>query len=93
MVLVMSQAKGRNNIVIVGWHSIIDFDPSLVGCVMAPGNHSYRTLRDTGECVINLPTVGMVDRVVKIGNVSGADMDRFVAFGLAPEKAKKVGRR
>jgi flavin reductase (DIM6/NTAB) family NADH-FMN oxidoreductase RutF len=91
VVLVTSQARGRNNIMTMGWHSIIDFSPSLVGCVTASSNHSYRTIRDTGECVINLPTANMVDQVAKIGNVSGADVDKFVAFGLTPEKAEKVG--
>lgn len=91
VVLVTSQTQGRNNIMTMGWHSILEFNPSLVGCVIASGNHSYRAIRDTGECVINLPTATMVDVVAKIGNVSGADVDKFAAFGLTPEKAEKVG--
>lgn len=93
VVLVTSHTQGRHNIMTMGWHSILEFNPSLVGCVIASGNHSYRTIRDTGECVINLPTANMVDQVAKIGIVSGADVDKFAAFGLTPEKAEKVGRR
>ena len=32
------------------------------------------------ECVINVPTVDLVDAVVKIGNSSGAEIDKFEAF-------------
>jgi flavin reductase (DIM6/NTAB) family NADH-FMN oxidoreductase RutF len=74
----------------MGWHSILEFSPSLIGCVIASGNHSYQMIRDSGECVINLPTSAMVDAVAKIGNVSGADLDKFAAFHLTALPANKV---
>ena len=43
------------------------------------------------ECVINVPTVDLVDAVVKIGNSSGAEIDKFEAFDLTPVKTTKVG--
>jgi flavin reductase (DIM6/NTAB) family NADH-FMN oxidoreductase RutF len=47
-------------------------------------------IRDSGECVINLPTLDMVDIAVGIGNCSGADTDKFAAFSLTARKASKV---
>jgi hypothetical protein len=35
----------------MGWDNIVAFTPSLVGCVVASGNHSHRMIRDSGECV------------------------------------------
>jgi flavin reductase (DIM6/NTAB) family NADH-FMN oxidoreductase RutF len=91
VVLVSSSAGGRNNIMTLGWHGILEFTPSLVGCVIAAGNHSHEMIRASRECVINLPTAALVDTVAKIGNVSGADVDKFALFGLTAQPATQVG--
>ena len=56
IVLVSSLSKGRTNIMTMGWHMVLEFSPSLVACLISRGNHSHRMIRDSGECVINLPT-------------------------------------
>jgi flavin reductase (DIM6/NTAB) family NADH-FMN oxidoreductase RutF len=40
--------------------------------------------------VINVPTTALTDIVVKIGNASGAEVDKFAEFGLTAEKAQVV---
>ena len=42
------------------------------------------------ECVINLPTTDLVNEVIGIGNCSGAEVDKFEAFGLTPAPATNV---
>ena len=74
----------------MGWHTMMEFTPSLVGCVIAGSNHSFDMIRKSGECVINLPTTALTDVVVGIGNTSGAEIDKFREFGLTPDKAHKV---
>lgn len=91
VVLVSSAAGGKTNIMTMGWHAILEFSPSLVGCVIASDNHSFGMIRASGECVINLPTTALVDQVAKIGNVSGAQVDKFAAFGLTALPATRVG--
>lgn len=39
-----------------------------------------------------MPTVDLARTVVRIGNCSGADADKFAAFGLAPVRGKRVKR-
>jgi flavin reductase (DIM6/NTAB) family NADH-FMN oxidoreductase RutF len=90
IVLVSSADGQRRNIMTMGWHTVMEFTPSLVGCVIAGGNHSFDIIRATGECVINLPTSNLVDQVVGIGNMSGADVDKFDRFGLTAEPADRV---
>ncbi len=90
IVLVSSKWKEETNIMTMGWHTVMEFSPSLVGCVIAESNHSYHLIRKSGECVINLPTTQITNKVVKIGSVSGADVNKFEQFNLTPEKAKKV---
>lgn len=53
-------------------------------------NHSYNSLRDSGECVIAVPTLELIDQVVGIGTCSGADTDKFAKFGLTPLNGKHV---
>ena len=91
IVLVSSRWRGKTNIMTMGWHTVMEFTPSLVGCVIAGGNHSFEMIRRSGECVINLPTTALTDTVVRIGNVSGAEVDKFRAFDLRADPAEKVG--
>lgn len=90
VVLVSSRWKGNNNIMTLGWHTCMEFTPSLVGCVIGEASHSFPMIKKSGECVINVPTAAMAKQVVGIGNCSGADVDKFKKFKLTPVAAKKV---
>lgn len=90
IVLVSSLWKGQCNIMTMGWHMIMETEPSLIGCYIWTRNHSHRMIKSSKECVINIPTVDLATKVVKIGNCSGRDVDKFSAFQLTPEKGKKV---
>ena len=39
---------------------------------------------------LNLPTTKLADTVVRIGNTSGADIDKFARFELTPDEASDV---
>jgi len=90
IVLVSSQWQGKTNVMTLGWHTVLEFSPSLVGCMISGGNHSFDLIRNSRECVINLPTITLTDTVVAIGNISGRKIDKFAEFGLTPEEAHKV---
>lgn len=90
IVLVSSASHGRRNIMTLGWQTVMAFSPSLVGCIISAGNHSFDLVRDSGECVINLPTTHLTDQVVGIGNTSGAEIDKFDHFGLTATSANRV---
>jgi flavin reductase (DIM6/NTAB) family NADH-FMN oxidoreductase RutF len=91
IVLVSSRWKGQADIMTMGWHTIMEFSPSLIGCVISSMNHSFELVRKSKECVINLPTTTLTDVVVGIGNTSGAEIDKFDKFGLTSEPAEHVG--
>src|ERR1700710_1509875 len=82
IVLVSSAWKGEQNIMTMGWHTVMEFTPSLVGCIIAGSNHSFDMIKKSGECVINIPTLDLADTVAGIGNCSGADEDKFKKFEL-----------
>ena len=90
VVLVSSAWKGKSNIMTMGWHAVIEFTPSLVGCVIAESNVSFEMIRKSRECVINVPTIDLIDEVVGIGNCSGDEVDKFERFHLTPVTGAKV---
>jgi flavin reductase (DIM6/NTAB) family NADH-FMN oxidoreductase RutF len=90
IVLVSSAWRGEINIMTMGWHTVMEFSPSLVGCVIAGSNHSFDLIRRSKECVINVPTTALTDTVVGIGNCSGATVDKFKRFELTPVPAQFV---
>lgn len=90
IVLLSSLHHGKRNIMTLGWHTIMEFSPSLIGCMISAGNHSFSMIRESGECVINLPTVELADTVAGIGNCCGKETDKFAGFSLTPVKSRKV---
>ena len=90
IVLVSSAHKSETNIMTMGWHMVMEFQPSLVGCIISNANHSFEMIRRSRQCVINIPTEDIATAVVKIGNSSGRDIDKFDAFGLTPKPGTHV---
>jgi len=90
VVLLTTARKGRANVMTMSWHMMVEFEPPLVGCVVSSANHSFAALRATGECVIAIPARKLAAKVVKIGNSSGRELDKFAAFGLTPLPAEQV---
>lgn len=90
VVLVSSRWRNETNIMTIGWHTVMEFTPSLVGCVIASSNHSFAIIRKSRQCVINLPTTALTDIVAAIGNTTGAKIDKFREFELTAGQAEKV---
>lgn len=90
VVLVSTVRGGRPNIMTLAWHTMIDFEPPLVGIIMSDRNDSFRSLKTSGECVINIPDVKLAKKVVECGNTSGRKIDKFKTFHLTPVKASCV---
>ena len=90
VVLVTTARAGRVNIMPMSWHTMMEFVPPLVGCVISGQNHTFETLRATGECVLNIPTVELAKKMVGCGNTSGRLVDKFKTFGLTPAAASVV---
>lgn len=90
VVLVSSHWKGLNNIMTMGWHTVMEFSPSRIGCFITSANYSYELIRKSRECVINIPTAAIINEVIGIGNCSGSEVDKFEKFKLTPEPAAKV---
>ncbi len=89
VVLVTTADRGKNNIMTISWHMVMDFTPQFA-LLTGAWNHSYKALVKNKECVIAIPAVDISRTVVEIGMCSGSDTDKFERFGLTPLKAKSV---
>lgn len=90
VLMVTTADNERTNIMTMSWHTMIDFEPPIMGCVISERNYTFEILKATRECVINIPTVELAGQVVKCGNTSGRKVDKFKAFGLTPMDAACV---
>ena len=90
VVLLTTAHKGRANIMTMSWHMMVEFEPPLVACVVSGSNYSFAALRTTRECVIAIPALKLAYKVVKVGNCSGRERDKFAAFGLTPLAGERV---
>lgn len=90
VLLVTTHDRGKDNIMTISWSMVLDFTPKFA-ITTGDWNHSYVALRKSRECVIAIPTVDMLDKVVGVGTCSGRDTDKFARFGLTPVRGKVVG--
>ncbi len=89
-VALVTTAGERPDVMTLAWHTMVDFDPPLVGCVIGRDNFTAKALKKNRECVLNIPTRALAGKVMACGGVSGTKADKFAKFGLTPEKAAKV---
>ena len=92
VVLLTTAHRGRANVMTLSWHTMLEFEPPLVGCVVSGADFSHTALRLTKQCVINIPTAELSAQVVGCGNTSGRRLDKFQAFGLTPVPARRHKR-
>ena len=90
VVLVTTNDGARSNVMTISWTMVSDFTPRFA-ITTGAWNHSFKALRKTRECVLAIPGVDLLDKVVGIGTCSGADTDKFTRFALTPLPAKEVG--
>jgi flavin reductase (DIM6/NTAB) family NADH-FMN oxidoreductase RutF len=91
VVLLTTAHRGRSNVMTMSWHTMMEFEPPLAGCVVSNRNFSFGLLTASRQCVISIPTVELAKTVVAVGNCSGRKVDKFAAFGLTPGNASRVG--
>ena len=88
-VVLLTTARNRHaNIMTMSWHSMMEFEPPLIGCIISNRNYSFDILKKTKECVINISTADIAEKIVGCGNTTGSKINKFEKFSLTakPEK-------
>lgn len=71
IVLVSTFYGGKQNIMTMGFHMMVQHDPPLMAAVIGPWDFSFKAIKATRECVIAVPGVDLAQKVVDIGNCRG----------------------
>jgi flavin reductase (DIM6/NTAB) family NADH-FMN oxidoreductase RutF len=90
VVLVTTCDGKKSNVMTISWTMVLDFTPQFA-LTTGAWNYSFTALRQTRECVIAVPTIDLLDKVVGIGTCSGADTDKFARFKLTATPGKLLG--
>lgn len=90
VVMVTTSRGGCNNVMTMAWHTMMEFTPPLIGCVISNIDYSFSAVKATRECVIAVPTVELAKKVVRVGSTTGKKVDKFSTIGLTPVPASKV---
>jgi flavin reductase (DIM6/NTAB) family NADH-FMN oxidoreductase RutF len=90
VVLLSTARDGQANVMTMSWHMMVEFEPPLIACIVSSADYSFEALEQTGECVIAVPARKLAAKVVKIGNCSGRDKNKFKAFGVKTAPASQV---
>lgn len=82
--------NGRPNIVTVAWAGTVCSHPPMVSISLRPATLSHSLIGQTGEFVVNIPSVQEVSAMDFCGVASGRDVDKFAKTGLTAAPASRV---
>jgi flavin reductase (DIM6/NTAB) family NADH-FMN oxidoreductase RutF len=81
---------GKPNITTMAWAMPTSGNPPLVAISLAPGRHSHSLIVESGEFVVNIPTLELLQAVLACGSFSGRSFDKFKKANLTAIPGKKV---
>lgn len=91
-VLVSAAHNGRRNVMAAAWNMPLDFNPPKVAVVIDKQTYTRTLIEASGEFVLSVPPVALIQQVVAAGNQTGRDTpDKFEACGLMAAPASMVG--
>jgi flavin reductase (DIM6/NTAB) family NADH-FMN oxidoreductase RutF len=82
--------KGRPNIITLGMYMPISSRPPMVCIGVAPRRYSHGLIEETGDFVVNVPSIGLEEQMHYCGVKSGRDVDKFAETGLTAIPSLKV---
>ena len=89
-VMVSCGTMEKPNVMTVAWTGIINTEPALTYVSIRPSRHSYEIIKESGEFVINLPTLALIKACDFCGVRSGKYIDKFTEMRLTAEACSQV---
>jgi flavin reductase (DIM6/NTAB) family NADH-FMN oxidoreductase RutF len=65
------------------WSMPLDFDPPKVAVVIDKSTFTRGLIEASGEFVLNIPSRELARLTMDVGSASGAEVDKFAAYGIA----------
>ncbi|MHA2231330.1 MAG: flavin reductase family protein [Candidatus Hodarchaeales archaeon] len=87
MLLTTVDSTGEPNICTISYYSCIHFEPPTVAISLHPNHKTSSNLTETRKFVINVPAKSkeMVDLIMQVSGLSGADTAKFDRFNIKTE--------
>ncbi len=80
----------KPNVMTAAWTGIINSEPPMTYVSIRPSRFSHALIKQSGEFVINLTTLPLVEAADYCGVKSGRDTDKFAAMHLTPIACSKI---
>jgi flavin reductase (DIM6/NTAB) family NADH-FMN oxidoreductase RutF len=87
------KSNGKENACLQSWTAFTPAGRDGFVCIMSQVStrgHMYRSLKETGVCVLNFPSLDIYERCVKTIECNDFDTDEITAAGLSAERASVV---
>jgi flavin reductase (DIM6/NTAB) family NADH-FMN oxidoreductase RutF len=81
---------GKPNITTLAWAMPTSINPPLLAISLAPSRHSHTLIGESGEFIVNIPTLETLQAVYACGSLTGRSFDKFKKTNLTPMPGKKV---
>jgi len=81
---------GRGNIFTVAWTGTVCSEPPMLSISVRKSRFSYGLIVESGEFVVNIPSVRLIKATDYCGVVSGRDVDKFAVAELTPGPGSSV---
>lgn len=90
VVLLSVKGKDTPNIITLSWAANVCSNPPSVAVGIRPNRYSYELVKEAGEFVINIPSLGQFEAAKFCGTKSGRDYDKFAECNFTAVYASKV---
>ncbi len=88
--LISCGTMDKPNVMTAAWTGIVCTEPTLTYVSIRPSRYSNQLIRETGEFVINVPTVKLAKAVDLCGVKSGRQVDKFALAKITPAACDKI---
>jgi flavin reductase (DIM6/NTAB) family NADH-FMN oxidoreductase RutF len=82
--------EAKPNIITLSWAMPTSNDPPLIAISLSPRRYSHLLIEKSGEFIVNIPTLELLQALVACGSFTGRSFDKFKKANLTPMPAKKV---
>lgn len=83
-------SNGKPNIITLAMYMPISSKPPMICIGVSPKRYSHNLILESGEFVVNVPSIKLEKQMRFCGTQSGRTIDKFVATGLTPIPAKTI---
>ena len=90
VVLVTSIKGDRVGVTPVAWHMPVNRKPPEIALEISQKHFIYECIMNTGDFVVNIPSLKHAEKVVECGSVSGRDVDKVRMSGFNLETSRQV---